>query len=66
LQPADRLWPLVNEVLANQVFDSIVQLEKQVEQLCLDLINQTDLIRGLSFFLMWLQGHVGCDLTMVN
>ena len=53
LQPAERLWPLVNEVLANQVFDSILEVEKQVEQRCLDLINQTDLIRGITFFHWW-------------
>ena len=53
LQPAERLWPLVNEVLANQVFDSIQELEKLVEQRCRNLLAQTDLIRGITFFHWW-------------
>ena len=53
LQPAERLWPLVNEVFANQVFDSIQALEKLVEQRCRNLLNQTDLIRGITFFHWW-------------
>ncbi|WP_239125183.1 transposase, partial [Leptolyngbya sp. CCY15150] len=45
LQPAERLWPLVNEVLANQVFESIESVEDLVYQRCQRLLQQQDLIR---------------------
>ena len=53
LQPAERLWPLVNEVFANQVFEDIIELEKLIEQRCRILLCQTDLIRGITFFHWW-------------
>ena len=53
LQPAERLWPLVNEALANTVFDSIEQVEDLVEQRCRYLLNQTELIRGITFYHWW-------------
>ena len=53
LQPAERLWPLVNEPLANQVFDSLEQIEDLVEQRCRCLLNQKELIRGLTFYYWW-------------
>lgn len=34
LQPAERLWPLVNEPLVNQAFETIVQVEELVIQRC--------------------------------
>ena len=53
LQPAERLWPLVNEVLANQVFESIESVEELVYQRCQRLLQQQDLIRGLTFYDWW-------------
>lgn len=53
LQPAERLWPLVNEVLANQAFDTIEQVEERVYQRCQRLFQQKDLIRGLTFYHWW-------------
>ena len=53
LQPAERLWPLVNEVLANQVFESIESVEDLVYQRCQRLLQQQDLIRGLTFYDWW-------------
>ena len=34
LQPAERLWPLVNEPLANEAFETIAEVEELVEQRC--------------------------------
>lgn len=40
LQPAERLWLLVNEPLVNQVFNSIAEVEKLVYQRCQRLLQQ--------------------------
>jgi len=53
LQPAERLWPLVNEVLANEAFDTIDQVEELVFQRCQRLFQQKDLIQGLTFYHWW-------------
>ncbi|NEO67079.1 MAG: hypothetical protein F6J98_44710, partial [Moorea sp. SIO4G2] len=39
LQPAERLWPVVNQALGNIVFDSIEPLEDLVEQRWRYLLN---------------------------
>lgn len=53
LQPAERLWPLVNEPLANQAFNSIDIVEELVYQRCRRLLQQQKLIRGLTFYHWW-------------
>jgi transposase len=55
LQPAERLWPLVNEVLANQAFEGIDQVEDLVEQRCRALLNQKELIRRITSYHWWPQ-----------
>ena len=50
LQPAERLWPLVNEPLVNQAFDRLREVEEMVYQRCCRLLQQQDLIRGLTFY----------------
>lgn len=50
LQPAERLWPLVNEPLVNQAFDSIKEVEELVYQRCQQLLQQQELIRGLTSY----------------
>jgi transposase len=49
-QPAERLWVLVDEPLVNQAFNSIVEVEEIVFQRCRRLLNQQELIRGLTFY----------------
>ena len=53
LQPAERLWPLVNEPLANKAFSSIQEVDETVFNRCRQLLEQKDLIRGLTFFHWW-------------
>ena len=53
LQPAERLWPLVNEPLVNQAFDSIEEVEDLVESRCRQLLQQQQLIQGLTFYHWW-------------
>jgi transposase len=53
LQPAERLWPLVNEPLANQAFQTIVEVEQLVIERCRRLLQQQRLIQGLTFYHWW-------------
>ena len=53
LQPAERLWPLVNEPLANEAFESIAEVEELVYQRCRRLLKQQELIRGLTAYHWW-------------
>jgi len=50
LQPAERLWPLVNEPLINAAFESIDEVEELVYQRCRRLLQQQELIRGLTLY----------------
>ena len=53
LQPAERLWPLVNEPLANEAFKTIDEVEELVAQRCRRLLKQQQLIQGLTFYHWW-------------
>ncbi len=41
LQPAERLWPLVNEPLANQAYTTLDEVEELVYQRCRRLTFST-------------------------
>lgn len=53
LQPAERLWPLTNEGVANRCFETLEHLELVLYQRLKALIPQLDLIRGLTCFHWW-------------
>jgi transposase len=53
LQPAERLWPLIDEAVANQVFADLDQFEAVVGQRCRTLGGQTELVRGLCDYHWW-------------
>lgn len=55
LQLAERLWPLVDEPLANEAFETIAEVEELVIQRCRRLLVQQQLIQGLTFYHWWLQ-----------
>nr|WP_287286836.1 transposase [Okeania sp. SIO2B9] len=48
LQPAERLWPLTNEVVANSSPLSLDELEELLVFRCQQLMKQHDLIQGLT------------------
>lgn len=58
LQPAERLWPLVNEPLVNKAFESIDLVEDLVERRCRQLLQQQELIQGLTFYHWWTEVKV--------
>lgn len=53
LQPAERLWPLTNEAIANKLFPNLDELEEVLFQRCQILLKQQDLIRRLTCFHWW-------------
>lgn len=53
LQPAERLWPLTNEPIANESFENLDQLEEVLFHRCRSLLEERDLIRGLTCFHWW-------------
>ena len=55
LQPAERLWPLTNETLANSLFEEIEQIEQTLLQRCVQLLDQAELIEGLTNYHWWPQ-----------
>jgi len=53
LQPAERLWPLLNEGVANRSFPTIGILERALARRCRQLIAQRALIRNLTCYHWW-------------
>ena len=55
LQPAEKLWTLVDEPIANRSFKNLDELEEVLYQRCQSLLKQRDLIKGLTSFHWWSQ-----------
>lgn len=53
LQPAERLWTLVDEPIANHSFETLDDLENVLFHRCQSLLRQQDLIQGLTDFHWW-------------
>jgi transposase len=55
LQPAERLWSLTNEGVANGLFEEIEEIEQALVERCLELLDQTETIKGLTNYHWWPQ-----------
>ena len=55
LQPAERLWPLTNEAIANRSFESLDELEDITAHRCRVLMNRPEFMRGVTGFYWWLE-----------
>jgi transposase len=55
LQPAERLWPLTNEALANRHFRDLDELQEVQVQRCLTLQAMPEVIRAHTNFHWWPQ-----------
>ena len=55
LQPAERLWPLTNEALANRLFEKIAEVEEALVERCVELLEQAEAIRRLTNYRWWPQ-----------
>ncbi len=53
LQPAERLWPLTDEAVANKAFVSLEELEQALDQRCSALTDQPDLLKANTQFHWW-------------
>ena len=53
LQPAERLWPLTNEAVANGIFEEIEEIEEALMERCVELLDQAELIKGLTNYHWW-------------
>jgi transposase len=53
LQPAERLWPLTNEPLANRSFADLAELGAIQAQRCLTLQVQPERVRAATLFHWW-------------
>ena len=53
LQPAERLWPLSNEGVANRHFEEIEELEEALVERCVALGDQPDLLRSYIRYHWW-------------
>ena len=55
LQPAERLWPLTNEAVANGIFEEIEEIEEALMERCVELYAQSESIRALTNYHWWPQ-----------
>lgn len=53
LQPAERLWPIANEAIANQSFESLDDVEEMLAHRCRALIDKPKFVQGLTNFYWW-------------
>jgi transposase len=53
LMPAERLWPLTNEGVANRLFEEIEELEEALVERCVQLLDQPEAIRELTSYHWW-------------
>jgi hypothetical protein len=53
LQPAERLWPLTNEPLANRTFATLAELDAVLDDRCADLTDHPDQVRAYTLFHWW-------------
>lgn len=53
LQPAERLWPLANEAVANRLFEDLDGLEEALVKRCVALLEQAELIRSTTLYHWW-------------
>jgi transposase len=55
LMPAERLWPLTNEAVANRLFEEIEELEEALVERCVQLLDKPEAIRELTNYHWWPQ-----------
>ncbi len=53
LQPSERLWPLLNERIANRLFEGLDELEEALVERCLAFSERPDLLRSHTRYHWW-------------
>jgi transposase len=57
LQPAERLWPLADEGVANQAIETLDHLEEKLVERCRALMSMLQAVRDLTLFHWWPRVH---------
>ena len=55
LQPAERLWPILDEPIANRSFENLDELEELIYHRCRSILSQPKLVKGLTNYHWWPQ-----------
>lgn len=55
LMPAERLWALSNEAIANRLFEEICEVEDALLERCLQLLDWAETIKNLTNYHWWPQ-----------
>jgi transposase len=55
LMPAERLWPVTNEAIANGLFEEISEVEHALMERCIQLLDQAGTIEELTNYHWWPQ-----------
>lgn len=63
LQPAERLWPVVREVLANRLFTTLEAVEDVLGERCRELMTQTERLQSLTNFHWWAKAVATLDMN---
>lgn len=53
LQPAEHLWPVIDEAVANRLATDLVELESWVAERCVELSEERERVRSLTQFRWW-------------
>jgi transposase len=53
LQPAERVWPLINEALANRAFTDLDELERVLVERCRTLLDDPATLAALTHYHWW-------------
>lgn len=53
LQPAERLWPLTNQALANRNFATLDELDSALARRCCALADQPEIVKANTNFAWW-------------
>jgi len=53
LQPAERLWPILREAIANRLFNTIDELENVIIKRCNVITKMKDKIKALTNYAWW-------------
>jgi transposase len=53
IQPAERLWPLTNEPIVNEYFETLEELDEVLAERCRILADDPDQIKAHTLFEWW-------------
>lgn len=64
LQPAERIWPLVNEAIANRGFADMTALDRRIDERCNQILDDPDTLKALTNYHWWPKDVYADDAPM--